>query len=540
MNTLELFDLNGDIGQGTIQAPVFPDARAWLKHMDYLGVERSLVTHVAGREFNPLAGNRILLDALASAPGAADRLFPVFTVNPATFYEDGALDFLRTHLRAGTVKALGAFPATCRHPLLHLEPVLAELAPFRPLLLWNTTENPNGELDYRDLVDLAARFPEITFICRKKMWPGFGSVLDAMRRRPNIGIDISWLHMRRTIELLVESFGADRVFFGTGCKTHYGAAIAALMQASISGIDRAKIAHGNLERLLGVPAASGKVAGGRDDKPLWESLRNGRPVPLDILDAHGHIGPTNRGWYLPEVDVPATARETIRQMDRLGIRRIIVTSEAALFRDPLEGSRETERDLAPYPDRFSGYVAFNPRFADSLVPALDDLFASGFHVGFKILAAHWKIRIDDPGYLPALHYAEAHRLPILVHTWDDRWNSPRLLTEVVKNHPNASFLLGHSGGGTEGRIEAIELARRFPNVFLEFCGSFTTDYPWPETFSQVGFDRVVFGSDGGGAHDQAWELGHLLSQPVPDEKLRPVLAATMQTILARSQRTAAG
>ena len=536
MQTLPLFDLNGDIGRGMIQTPVFAEAASLLRHMDYLGIERSLVTDVAGREYNPTAGNKALLDSLASTPGAVDRLFPVFTINPATLYEHGAMAFLSDHLRAKTVRALAVFPTTCRHPLSHLEPVLAHLAEFRPVLLWDTRENPNGELDYRDLIDLASRFPDITFVCRKKMWPGFGSVLDAMRRCANIGVDISWLHMRRTIELLVRTFGAERVYFGTGCKTHYGAAIAALMHAEISDAERARIAHGNLDHLLKAHPVKVPVAGGRADKPLWDSLRQGRPVTEPVLDAHGHIGPSNRGWYLPELDIQETARQTIRHMDHLGIRRLIVTSDAALFLDPLEGSRETERLLAPFRDRFSGYVAFNSRFTERLVPALDDLFAGGFHVGFKVLASYWKTKVDDPGYLPMLRYADAHRLPILYHTWDDRWNSPRLLTDLVKSHPNASFLLGHSGGGTEGRIEAIDLARRFPNVYLEFCGSFTTDYPWADTFAQVGFDRVVFGSDGGGAHDQAWELGHLLSQPVPDADMRPVLSATMLSILSRTRR----
>ena len=534
MNTLGLFDLNGDFGRAAIQPSAFADPRALLAHMDYLGIERSLVTHVAGRELNPTVGNRMLVESLVADPATAGRLLPVFTITPATFYEQGAMAFLRQQVGDRTVRSLAAFPGTCRHPLSHLEPVLAELAPFRPLLLWNTMENPNGELDFRDLQALAAKFPDVSFICQKKMWPGFGSVLDAMRRCPNIHVDLSWLHMRRTIEFLVRHFGAERVFFGTGCKTHYGAAIAALAHAEVTDADRQKIAHGNLERLLGIEPAAFVTAGGRPDKPLWEALRSGRPVDAEIMDAHGHIGATTPGWYLTGSEIAETARDTIRHMDRLGIRKIFISSSGALFGDALEGSREAERELTPFRDRFSGYIAFNPRFADRLVSALDDLFASGFNIGFKILASYWKIKVDDPVYEPALRYADEHRLPILYHTWDDRWNSPRFLTEIVKSHPHATFLLGHSGGGTAGRIEAITLARQFSNVYLEFCGSFTTDYPWPETFEQVGFDRVVFGSDGGGAHDQAWELGHLLSQPVPDDCLRPVLAANIEKILVRA------
>jgi len=534
MQNLSLFDLNGDIGRGAIENTPFADTQALLDHMDYLGIERCLVSHVRGRELGATIGNRMLVEEIAANNSARDRLIPAFTISPPMLYESGAMAFLREHVANGNVRALATFPETCHHPLSHLEPLLAELACYRPVLLWNTRQSPNGELDYRDLVTLAAALPEIAFICGKKMWGGFGSVLDAMRRCPNIHVDSSWLHTRRTIEMLVHEFGADRVFFGTGCKTHYGAAIAALVHADISNADRGRIAHGNLEALLGLDPVATAVSGGREDKPLWDAMRKGLPIDAEILDAHGHIGSTNIGFYQPDAELVTTARNTIRQMDRLGIGRIIVSSFNALFGDALEGNREAEQVLAPFRDRFSGYVVFNPRFSDTLVPGFDSLFASGFFVGFKVLSAYWKVRVDDPVYEPMLRYANDHHLPILYHTWDDRWNSPNMLTATAKSYPNASILLGHSGGGTAGRIEAIELANAYSNVYLEFCGSFTSDYPWDETFEQVGFDRVVFGSDGGGMHDQAWELGHLLSQPVPDEKLIPVLAPTMQRLLGAS------
>ena len=533
MKALRLFDLNGDIGQGALGEVPFASADALLDHMDYLGIERSLVTHVRGRELNPTTGNRTLLRELAACDSAAGRLFPVFTISPTMLYEKDAMDELRQHVSARGVRALAAFPETCRHPMAHLEPILAEVAGEHPLLLWDTRQNPGGELDYRGLVELATQFPDITFICLKKMWGGFGHVLDAMRRSPNVCVDISWLHTRRTIELLVKEFGAARVLFGTGAKTHYGAAIAALVHADVSEADRQRIAHGNLARLLQVETPAATVEGGRQDKPLWDALRHGQPVEVDILDAHGHIGGTNMGFYQPSFEIAPTAQDTIRHMDRLGIGRIIVSSFDALFGDALDGNRELERELTPFGERFSGYVAFNPRFSERLVPEFDRLFASGFFVGFKILAAYWKIRVDDPGYEPALQYGHEHHLPILFHTWDDSWNAPNMLTEMARSYSDAAFLLAHSGGGTAGRVEAIELANACPNVYLDFCGSFTTEYPWPQTFEQVGFDRVVFGSDGGGMHDQAWELGHLLSQPVPDEKLIPVLGENIKHILKR-------
>ena len=276
------------------------------------------------------------------------------------------------------------------------------------------------------------------------------------------------------------------------------------------------------------------VGGGREDKPLWNALRCGQPVEADILDAHGHIGATNIGFYQPDTEIASVGADTIRQMDRLGISQLIISNFSALFGDALEGNRELERELEPFGDRFAGYVVFNPRFADQLVPDLDRLFESGFFVGFKVLSAYWKFKADDPVYEPMLRYADAHHLPILYHTWDDSWSEPHMLTDAATRYPNAMLLLGHSGGGTAGRIQGIALAKACPNVYLEFCGSFTGDYPWDRTFEQVGCDRVVFGSDGGGMHDQAWELGRFLSQPIPDEALTPALGQTMRTILSPS------
>ena len=540
MKTLSLFDLNGDIGRGAVVETPFHDAAELLEHMDYLGIERSLATQVESRESNPTVGNRRLLDELSKTDAADGRLYPVFTINPATYYEYGAMDFLREKLEDGTVRVLSAFPAICRHPISHLEPILAAIERYKPVVLWSTRENPNGEQDYRDIIDLATDHPDITFLCLKKMWGGFSSVVNAMQRCPNVCSDISWVHARRNVEFLVRTFGAGRVYFGTGCQTHYGAAIASLVHADIADTDRQKIAHGNIERLLGKEPADFTVEGGREDKPLWDAIRNGRAIEEEIIDAHGHTGATNRGWFLPELDIAEAAKDTIKQMDRLGIDRIIVSSEDALFADALAGNEAAERELRPFRDRYFGYVVFNPRFADTLVPELDRLFSSGFFLGIKFLPSYWKIPVFDPGYKPAYEYAEKHRLPILSHTWNDSYNSPRLFDDIAPEYPNATIILGHSGGGTQGRIEAIELAKKHPNVFLEFCGSFTTDYPWAKTFEQVGFDRVVFGTDGGGAHDQAWELGHFLSQPIPDDALRPALAANMKKILARSSTTRAG
>ncbi len=140
--------------------------------------------------------------------------------------------------------------------------------------------------------------------------------------------------------------------------------------------------------------------------------------------------------------------------------------------------------------------------------------------------------VTNPVYSDMWEYADKCKMPILIHTWDDSYNSPAMLKDIVKKYSNASFILGHSGGGTRGRLEAEELALSNNNVYLEFCGSFTTDRPFETSLSLVGKDKVIYGSDTV-AHDMVWELGRYLSMPLPDEELLPGLSANIKRILSR-------
>ncbi|MDD5678024.1 MAG: amidohydrolase family protein [Kiritimatiellae bacterium] len=532
MKNLSLFNVNGHIGRGAYEEPQFPTAASFAAHLDYLGIDRSLVWHVAARDLNPMLGNRRLLQEIAEA-GLEQRLLPTFIVTPACFFENGISDFLRAQFGAGRVRALRITPDMSRFPIREIERVLSELAQFKPALFWDCRHG-HDELDIRDMEHLARTFPQISFVITQKMWGGFGSVLDLMWRCPNVYVDTSWLHMRDTIELLTENFGATRVLFGIGYKSHYGAAIAALMHARLDDAQRDEIAHGNIERLLKLDPLTGKITRPPallQQKPLWNVLREGKPIKdVEIIDAHGHSPPHTRGWVIRQQDYQSGIAALIAQMDRLGVRRLILSPEAALFGENYRGNREVEDILLKHGDRFSGYLVFNPLYAGEMIPRLDEFFQRGFFVGFKLLPSYWKIPATDPRYQPVWEHADRHQRPILLHTWDDKYNSPALLKDIVMQYPHATFILGHSGGGTAGRLEAEALAQAHPNVYLEFCGTFTTPRPFETSLQLVGKNRVLFGSDTA-AHDQAWELGRYLSMPLPDADLIPGLGANMRKIL---------
>lgn len=528
----EFFNANGSFGYTAAARPEFPSASDLLLHMDRLGIHRSLVYHLQARDQNADEGNEALLKEIEACPGAKARLLPAFTVVPTMVYASGSMDNLVKAMAMSKVQALRAFPAAQHFRLWHLEPILEGVSRFNPVLLVNIREVG----DARDVLQVADSFPRMPIILTEGMWPHMLTLFDLMRRRKNIMAETSWIHSWETIEDLVHHFGAERIIFGVGPKAHQGASLGELAHAKLPDGQREQIAHGNLEGLLGLTPFEGPISFSPTEtlmpcSGLWGKHLAGGPTGVGILDAHAHLGGSST-WVRKQNDIDAQIRETITEMDRLGIQTLIVSGQEALFSDPVAGNRLLEEHAGRHGDRFKGYLGFNPFYDGEMAPLFDDFFSRPFFVGFKVLSDYWRVPMNDPRFVPVWKYAHDHRLPILLHTWDTAYSSPILLKDVVKRYPEAIFLLGHSGGGDAGRLEATEMASANPNVYLEWCGSFCCSITWEETLSRVSEQKVVFGTDGP-YHSFAWELGRFLSLNITEGKMLPILGQNMRHILAR-------
>lgn len=526
---MALFSADGQIGRGMRGPAEFEICRDLLASMDRLGVSRTLVWNVEARDHHPMEGNRRLLAEIDSLGAEGRRLIPSFVIAPSMLRDRGAVDDLAEHLRDGRVKALRVMCRSVSHKMRHVEPLVRQLTEYSPVVLVDIRELS----DDGDLLAFAEALPDTPIICQHAMWPQFFgtfNLLDLLRRRPNIIVGTSWMHMHGIIESVAKEYGPDRMVFSTGLPAHNGAAIGALARADVAEDVRDGIAHGNLDRLLGLPPTP--AMGMPAINPLWDSFLAGRALDAGVIDAHVHLGvavdrPPSSGGPDRQIET------ALRDMDRLGIRTAIAVSGHALHGEPVGGNRLLEEHASAYGDRIRGYVGFNPYYSEALAERLDEFFAGPFFVGFKFLCYYWQVPVTDARLRPALEYAQQRRLPILLHTWDDPYDSPAMLGDIVKDYPDAAFLIGHSGGGNAGRLEAHELAATNDNVYLEWCGSFCSSIPWETTLKAVEPSRVVFGTDAMG-HDMAWELARFLSLDVPQETLRPILGENMRRVLARA------
>lgn len=499
------FDCNRYIGPGFPEVPDFPTPAALLEEMDRLNIDRSLLWHTDARTAEPLAGNRCLLNELAKA-GAGERLIPAFVVAPSLSAAGDASDAFVDLVYRHDVRAFRYFPRSGGGALEDLDPLMKRLARRNPVLLLDCFETLVRGASLGGIVGFAGRHPSLTLVFTNAMWVHHDRLYELMRARPNIRMETSLVHTYRTVEYVVREFGPERMLFGTGYRSNYGAAIANLMHSPITAAQRDQVAHGNIEDLLHIARPLGRAQTIEGDR-LWHRLLRREQLGPLIIDAHCHMGLGAERWDDHDrPDFQGQIDHALKYTNDMGVRSMLIAEHLPYNEGDLDGLTPLEAGLKLYPGRFHGYLSAQAFLADDvsrLPRQLDAIFARGFYVGFKTHTDHWKIPLTDERFIPMWEYAHRHRLPILSHTWTTLYSSPRLLRDIASRHPGAFFLLAHSGNSNRSEIE--ELMQTSSNVYLEWAGSFVTPENWIPVLDRQGNQRVLYGADGVG-----WEYrwGH--------------------------------
>jgi hypothetical protein len=97
-----------------------------------------------------------------------------------------------------------------------------------------------------------------------------------------------------------------------------------------------------------------------------------------------------------------------------------------------------------------------------------------------------------------------------------------MMASIAAEFPTVALLLGHSGGSWAGHLDAIEVAQRWPNVYLETCVSQSHFGAIEWMVREVGATRVVFGTDQPFI-DPRPQLGRVAFAKITDEERRLIL-----------------
>ncbi len=245
---MEFFDCNAFIGRPA-RREVYPpavDAASILAEMDFCGVERALVWHVAQFDASPHLGNELLAQRIAGQP----RLAGCWALLPNQAREFPPFDEFLAAMRRAQVTALRAFPI---HHHFFLNEVamgswLAPMVEHRVPLMFSVAQGA----DWNILYNLLAEFPKLVcVICDHGCWGEDRRFRPLIERYPNVYVDTALYLLDGGIEAFVADYGPERLLYGSGFPAcHFGGMMMTIQHARIRDEAKAAIAGKNLERIL--------------------------------------------------------------------------------------------------------------------------------------------------------------------------------------------------------------------------------------------------------------------------------------------------
>jgi uncharacterized protein len=221
-----------------------------------------------------------------------------------------------------------------------------------------------------------------------------------------------------------------------------------------------------------------------------------------IVDAHVHLGQVT-SFYVPDAGLDAL----LALMDTLGIDKAISMHTAGIMECFEEAYAASERDFVRSQGRVPYCLTYHPLYpADSLACIRQALAIGGSPrpgcVGIKIHPGQHQVFPEDPRYEAIWKLADEHGLPMITHSWalsdynpTQRFATPEHFEHYVARFPQVKLILGHAGGRYEGHVAAAQLARRYPNVYLDLSGDVYSFGFVEWLVAQVGAERILFGTD---------------------------------------------
>ncbi|HIC87932.1 MAG TPA: hypothetical protein EYP04_00795 [Anaerolineae bacterium] len=250
---LKFFDCNAAIGRWKHpRYGSYETADELEAILDYLQVDRAIVYHAQAHETHAPVGNTMLMEELAGH----HRLLPSWVLFPHFTGEMSEPEALVSEMLKQGVLVARLMPGYYGHRF-SLEPwcagpLLEKLAACRIPTLMDFMFFRRDDPDWQLLYDLCQRYPTLPIILTG--WAGLASrsFYPLCQACPNLYLETSHYALFRGIEAFCQHVGARQLVYGSGLPhVAPGVAMTTITHAFVSDEEKALIAAGNLERLLG-------------------------------------------------------------------------------------------------------------------------------------------------------------------------------------------------------------------------------------------------------------------------------------------------
>jgi len=264
------------------------------------------------------------------------------------------------------------------------------------------------------------------------------------------------------------------------------------------------------------------------------------PGQTPVVDHHQHISsPANSdaGGTPPGRRLPSSAQALVASLDSAGIRRAVVLSVAYQWAgysrttdneyEKLRGENDwTAQQTAQYPDRLVAICSVNPLRSYAVEEIARCARDPRLRTGLKLHFGNSDVDVHDTAQVMQLQRvfraADAHRMAIIAHVHAN-FNKGRpygaaeariLLEKILPSAPNVTVQIAHLAGaggydkGTDAAsaVYADAIAAHDPrtaHLYFDVSGISGIEAMEPDRkerlvrrMRQIGFDRLLYGSDG--------------------------------------------
>ena len=247
-----------------------------------------------------------------------------------------------------------------------------------------------------------------------------------------------------------------------------------------------------------------------------------------VISWHEHVPGENEGFE--KLDT-VFADNQLKVMDTLGIDKIVVSLPVAADRNCPPEKFIAANDIVyeaiqRYPGRVYGQAFVNPGYIKETIAELERCVKKLGFVGVKLYHQYF---MDDPAMFPLIEKCIELDIPILMHCAhimdpETRKRQPRCsggdhMANIARRYPEATFLMGHIGGGGDWQWE-IKAIADCPNVYADIGGSIYDRPLIEESIRYLGADRLLFASDG------IWSsaISKVLGADISDEDKKTILS----------------
>jgi len=230
-----------------------------------------------------------------------------------------------------------------------------------------------------------------------------------------------------------------------------------------------------------------------------------------VLDCHGHIGPSFI-HHIPGYD----KKGMVQTMDRLGVDVFCISGEAGISCDHCVGNDVVADAVNSYPERYVGYCSINPNHEEEIADELERCFDTLNLTAIKLHPTFHAYPADGPNYRPVWEFAARRGCTVLTHSQGGDPNAtPKIFDSIAEKYPQVPIILGHAGNTFSGVEEAVEMAKKHENIYLDL--NFSTFYYGvvEDLVRRVDVRQLIFGSDASW-NSMSYLLGIILYAKISD------------------------